>query len=172
MPRMAQPRKGVNSYELLPDEAIVQEPAAYWRIHLVDTQAAWSDLEHVVEQLREKIRSLDPDFDGEIWDGWPIPKPGLNRSGSVKTDEPAGIRPVLYLMALQKRTRALAPGVRVSLATEDGIEIGYDLRSETAVLTSFGTDLESVRPLAETLGLLQPKINLAVAIRTDHDSWF
>jgi hypothetical protein len=62
--------------------------------------------------------------------------------------------------------------VRVSLATEDGIEIGHDLRSEAAVLTLFGTDMEAVRPLAEVLGLLQPKINLAEAIVSDHDSWF
>jgi len=158
--------------ELLPDEAIVPEKAVYWRIQLVDSQAAWSDLDPVVERLRENIRGLDPDFDGHNWSGWPLPKPGQDRSGIVKPDDKAGFRPLLYLMALQKLTRDLAPGARVSLATEDGIEIGHDLRSETAVLTSFGTDLERVRPLAETLGLLQPKINLAVAIRTDHDSWF
>lgn len=158
--------------ELLPDEAIVPEPAVYWRIHLVDTRAAWSDLDHIVERLREKIRGLDPNFDGETWDGWSLPTPARDRSGIIKPDKPVGIRPLLYLMALQKLTRELPPGVRVSLATEDGIEIGHDLRSETAVLTSFGTDLESVRPLAETLGLLQPRIDLVEAIRTDHDSWF
>jgi hypothetical protein len=101
-----------------------------------------------------------------------LPKPNLGRSGIVKPDEQAGIRPVLYLMALQKLTQDLPSGVRVSLATEDGIEIGHDLRNEAAVLTLFGTDVEGVRPLAETLGLLQPRINLAVEIQTDHDSWF
>ena len=101
-----------------------------------------------------------------------MPKPGLDRSGIVKPGSMAGIKPVLFLMALQMVTQDLPPGVRVSLATEDGIEIGHDLRSETAVLTLFGTDLEGVRPLAETLGLLQPRINLAEAILTDHDSWF
>ena len=158
--------------EILPDEAVIVEEAVYWRIHLVDTQAAWSELEQVIERLREKIRGTDPAFDGETWGGWPLPKPNLDRSGIVKPDEQAGIQPVLYLMALQKLTEGLPPGVRVSLATEDGIEIGHDLRRETSVLTLFGTDLDGVRPLAEALGLLQPRINLAEAIRTDHDSWF
>jgi hypothetical protein len=158
--------------EILPDEAVIVEEAVYWRIHLVDTQAAWSDLERALELLGDKICSTDPAFDGKTWDGWPLPKPAQDRSGSIKPDGKAGIKPVLYLMALQKLTQELSPGVRVSLATEDGIEIGHDLRSEAAVLTLFGTDLEGVRPLAETLGLLQPRINLAEAIHTDHDSWF
>ncbi|HUL12814.1 MAG TPA: hypothetical protein VLU73_11700 [Methylococcaceae bacterium] len=158
--------------EVLPDETIVKEDAVYWRLHLVDLQDAWNGLQRAIAQLHSRILLIEPDFDGDTWDGWPLPKPDRDRSGIIKPEGKAGIKPVLFLMALQKLTLGLPLGVRVSLATEDGIEIGHDLRNETAVLTLFGTDMEAVRPLAEVLGLLQPKINLAEAIVSDHDSWF
>lgn len=158
--------------EILPDEAAMREEAVYWRIHWVDTQKAWIGLEQAIGLLRDKIRSIEPTFDGATWDSWLLPLPAQDRSGIIKPNWDSGVKPVLFLMALQKLTQGLPPGVLVSLATEDGIEIGHDLRSETAVLAAFGTDLEGVRPRAETLGLLQPKINLAEAILTDHDSWF
>jgi hypothetical protein len=69
--------------------------------------------------------------------------------------------------------KATAPaGVSLTLAMEDGREIGTDLRVEAPVLAWFGTDLDRVRPWAEALGLLQPRLNLALAIPTEGDDWF
>jgi hypothetical protein len=155
--------------EALPDEPVVQEHVIYWRIHLVDaTTGAWEALEHAIQDLKENLSVLEPLSDG-TWAGWKIPEPAFDRAGTIQPTWDSGVRPLLFLMALKKRALS---GVRVSLATEDGLEIGDDLRTETAVLATFGTNLESVRPLAEALGLLQPRFNLAAAIRTGQDCWF
>ena len=58
------------------------------------------------------------------------------------------------------------------MATEDSREISSDLKAEPAILAFFDTDLEHIRPVAEALGLLKPKLNLALAMAELDDSWF
>ena len=77
--------------------------------------------------------------------------------------------PWLLLMALKFKDFA---GVEIGIATEHGRELSSDLKAEPEVLAYFGTDLDSIRPVAERLGLLKPKLNLAQAMADQDDSWF
>ena len=72
-------------------------------------------------------------------------------------------------MALKFRDFA---GVEIGIATENGRELSADLKAEPEVLAFFGTDLDSIRPVAERLGLLQPRLNLASALSDTDDCWF
>ena len=63
-------------------------------------------------------------------------------------------------------------GVEIGMATENSREITADLKAEPEVLAFFGVDLDGVRPLAEMLGLLKPKLNLALAMADQDDNWF
>ncbi len=162
--------------ERVPSQPEARKETIYWRIKIGALATRGQLLEWgkavtgTVNRLGTAFgldRSERADFEPGVIVHWRIPGTGASGAGQIVLDQ--GVVPLLILMTIKK----LAPeNVSVSLATENGIEIGHDLRSETAVLTLFGTDLDGVRPLAENLGLLQPKINLAEAIRTDYDSWF
>ena len=82
-------------------------------------------------------------------------------SGQVRKRH--GIVPLLFLMALRD---AKLQGVSVGLAGDDGIEL-FDLKSEDFVFDLFGTSLNAVRPLAEALGLIQPRIDLSTMAGQD-----
>lgn len=98
---------------------------------------------------------------------WKIPS--VYSSSAGQTLESQGITPLLILMAMKKT----APeGVTVSLSTNDGTEIGSEIRKEGDVLGLFGTDLTQIRPQAELLGLVERPINFAVDIKTEEDCWF
>jgi hypothetical protein len=77
--------------------------------------------------------------------------------------------PWLLLMALKHKGFA---GIDIGTATEHSRELSTELKDEPEVLAFFGTDLDSVRPAAERLGLLKPKLNLALAMADQDDSWF
>ena len=62
--------------------------------------------------------------------------------------------------------------MEIGIATENGRELSAELKAEPEVVAFFGTDLDSVRPVAEMLGLLQPKLNLASALSDTDDCWF
>ena len=77
--------------------------------------------------------------------------------------------PWLLLMALKFKGFV---GVDIGMATENSREITADLKAEPEVLAFFGADLEAVRQVAEMLGLLKPKLNLALAMADQDDNWF
>jgi hypothetical protein len=161
------------------DDAPNDSPAVmeqiYWRIQVqaveLDVLAQWAA--NLSANIAQLVQLIGLDFaDGPsrfhpgIIAGWAVPTCGDSRAGKILKEH--GVVPLLVLM----RMKATAPdGVRVSLATEDSIEIGVDPRKETKVLAFYGTDIESVRPLAEALELLQARINLAEAIQSGEDFW-
>lgn len=154
----------------------VRTEAFYWRIRidrsvpraqLLDWGRAVASAADDMAMAFRLDRSDHAEFEPGVIGHWRIPGTGASGAGQIGLDQ--GVMPVLALMSLKQR----APdGVMVSIATEDGLEIGTDLRTETPVLAQFGTDLENVRPMAEALGLLQPRIDLAEIIQTDQDHWF
>jgi hypothetical protein len=89
------------------------------------------------------------------------------QSGQIQQDH--GAMPWLLLMALKFRDFA---GVEIGIATENGRELSAELKAEPEVVAFFGTDLDGIRPVAERLGLLKPKLNLALAMADQDDSWF
>jgi hypothetical protein len=92
---------------------------------------------------------------------------GFTQSGQIQQSH--GVKPWLFLMALKFKNFA---GVEIGIATEHSRDLSADLKAESEILAFFGCDLESIRPVAEQLGLLKPKLNLAQAMAEQDDSWF
>ena len=94
--------------------------------------------------------------------------PALDRSGmgEIVCDD---IGLLLALLLLKRNTPS---GVSFTLRTQDNLEIEGDLHAVSIDLTPLGTDLASLRPLAESLGLLAPRIDLRLAILSDRHCWF
>jgi hypothetical protein len=91
--------------------------------------------------------------------------PDVTRSGSghVHCDD---LNAFLGLLLLKQAT---PDGVGFTFRTADHREIDAgDLPS----LQRMGLDLSSIRPLAESLGLLEPRMDLRMAILSDRHCWF
>ncbi|WP_427551033.1 hypothetical protein ACQE3D_17375 [Methylomonas sp. MS20] len=107
------------------------------------------------------------------WSGWQrlvdasLGDEAFDLSGQIHLEH--GVLPWLWLMALK---RAAFPGVSVDIATESGRDVSANLKAETEVLALFDTDVEAIRPLAESLGLLKPRLDLALAMSDQTDHWF
>ncbi|NOV30738.1 MULTISPECIES: hypothetical protein [Methylomonas] len=107
------------------------------------------------------------------WSGWQrlidasLGDEAFDLSGQIHLEH--GVLPWLWLMALK---HAAFPGVSVGIATESGRDVSADLKAETEVLALFKTDVEAIRPLAENLGLLKPRLDLALAMADQTDHWF
>ncbi len=107
------------------------------------------------------------------WVGWQqlidhtLNPQAFTQSGQIQ--QVHGVMPWLLLMALKFKGFS---GVDVGMATENSREISADLKAEPEVLAFFGADLEAVRQVAEMLGLLKPKLNLALAMADQDDNWF
>ena len=101
----------------------------------------------------EKVRNGHGDF----------VKPG---AGSLLKEH--GVFSLLLIMALKK----VAPdGITISLSHEDGVEISDQLKMESQALSFFDTDLESVRSIAEAIGLLEKRLDLSM-VETELDDFY
>jgi hypothetical protein len=58
------------------------------------------------------------------------------------------------------------------LSHEDGVEISNKLKLESKALSFFDTDLETVRPVAEALGLLEKRLDLSAVATSQDDFYF
>ncbi len=146
----------------------------YWHI---DCQANPETCVQLASELRRMIAVLYA-CDDEVaqadqdWSGWQqlldltLTPQGFTQSGQLQPSH--GIKPWLLLMALKFG----CAGVEIGIATEHSRDLSADLKAESEILAFFGCDLESIRPVAEQLGLLKPKLNLAQAMAAQHDSWF
>ena len=76
---------------------------------------------------------------------------------------------VLGLLLMKQRTPL---GVSFTLRLSNQREIEADLDEVSDILGTLGTDLPSIRPLAESLGLLTPRMDLQMAIVSDRQCWF
>jgi len=107
------------------------------------------------------------------WSGWQrlidasLGDEAFDLSGQIHREH--GVLPWLWLMALKQ---AAFPGVSVGIATESCRDVSADLKAEADVLALFETDIEVLRPLAESLGLLKPRLDLALAMADQTDHWF
>lgn len=107
------------------------------------------------------------------WSGWQrlidasLGDEAFDLSGQIHREHE--VLPWLWLMALKQ---AAFPGVSVGIATENGRDVSANLKAETEVLALFDTDVEAIRPLAESLGLLKPRLDLASAMSDQTDHWF
>jgi len=136
------------------------EDCIYWRIRIAkvldaDVYAAFRRVSHEKLLCLEPFASLGAYGEPSI-DGWPVPSEGNNPAGQLNPGH--GVLPLLYLMALK---RSAPPGITVSIASEDEVDISDNPKLEARALKFFGAGLESVREAAEALGLMQKRIDFS-----------
>ncbi|WAR43585.1 hypothetical protein [Methylomonas rapida] len=172
----------------LPQSAPIADPASvhsqtpsvtvdklYWH---VDCRAGPNTLLDMGFALRRWLGDLEAWSQAQgcaasDWPGWQrlvdvsLGDETFDLSGQIDLEH--GLLPWLWLMALK---HAAFPGVLVGIATENGRDVSADLKAETEVLALFDTDVEAIRPLAESLGLLKPRLDLALAMADQTDHWF
>lgn len=147
----------------------------YWH---VDCRAGHATLLDMGIALRRWLGDLEAwsqaqGLAASDWSGWQrlidasLGEEAFDLSGQIHREH--GVLPWLWLMALK---HAAFPGVSVDIATESGRDVSADLKAEADVLALFETDIEVLRPLAESLGLLKPRLNLALAMADHTDHWF
>ena len=147
----------------------------YWHIDCKADHDACVTLGIEVRHMLGVIQACDGLFTKpeQYWDGWQqlidhtLNPQAFTQSGQIR--QVHGVMPWLLLMALKFKG---FDGVDIGMATENSREKTADLKAELEVLAFFGADLEAVRPLAEMLGLLKPKLNLALAMADEDDNWF
>ena len=147
----------------------------YWHIDCKADHDTCVTLGIEVRRMLGAIQACDELFPQteQDWDGWQLlidhtlnPQ-AFTQSGQIQQSH--GVMPWLLLMALKCKG---FDNVDIGMATENSREITADLKAEPEVLAFFDTDLEAVRQVAEMLGLLKPKLNLALAMADQDDNWF
>lgn len=146
------------------------EARIYWRIKIpsnVDSTAV-SLLKGLATGYAIAVLSVYPDcaWVEKIKDGHgDFIKPG---AGSLLKEN--GVGSLLLLMTLKKK--GVPNGVTVTLSHEDGVEISDQLKLESQALSFFDTDLESVRSLAESIDLLDKRLDLSTVETFVEDFYF
>ncbi|MCQ8130044.1 hypothetical protein [Methylomonas rivi] len=149
--------------------------ALYWTVDCRAERAVRVDLGIEVRRLIGVIQSVSDQQSKpqQDWDGWQqwldatLNAETFELSGQIKSVQ--GVLPWLFLLTLKSKG---FKGVEIAMATETARDLSVDLKVEQDVLAFFGTDLDSIRETAEVLGLLKPRLNLAVAMSDTDDCWF
>jgi len=163
------------SLSLQPDNSRSFVDTIYWHIDCKADSDVCVTLGIEVRRLLGVIQACDGLFPKpeQDWDGWQqlidhtLNPQAFTQSGQIQ--QVHSVMPWLLLMALKFKGFA---SVDIGMATENSREITADLKAEPEVLAFFGADLEAVRSVAEMLGLLKPKLNLALAMADQDDNWF
>jgi predicted DNA-binding WGR domain protein len=143
--------------------------AIYWTIELINPgkRAVRDQLGNRVQALIGLIQAAGDVAVSSRWDGWrqliDLTENDQLAELSGQIRQGHGVIPLLFLMALRQ---SALDDMQIGIAGEEAREIG-DLKAEHELLAWLGSDLEAVRPLAEALGLLQPRINLTTLAGDD-----
>ena len=135
-------------------------PNMHWQMALgvrVDERELTEWHEGVVSSLHDRGVELDASS---------LPDAKVSGMGTVIC---ADVAIVLGLLLMKQRTPL---GVSFTLRLSNQREIEADLDEVSDILGSLGTDLPSIRHLAESLGLLSPRLDLRMAIVSDRQCWF
>lgn len=147
------------------------EPRIYWRIKIPAHLPESPDLEFFRGMTRgfaDSILRMYPEYE------WISAIKSRYRDISLVKSEAGfwlkedGVFPFLLLMAMKKHVPG---GITISLSHEDSVEISDHLKLETQALSFFGTDLESIRSIAEILGLLAKRLDLSM-IAPEHEDFY
>jgi predicted DNA-binding WGR domain protein len=141
-----------------------EDPQIYWTIKYTgDSSSKTNEFKRLIQRTKEIFVRFGRDFDES-----PIAKSTvLKNSGIIKKED--GVFVFLFLLALKKFSPL---GITVSLSHEDGVEISHQLKMETMALSYFEADEESIRPIAEELGLLVARIDLSAIVSDIQDIYF
>ncbi len=157
----------------------------YWHINCKADPNTWVNFAVEVQRLNGVIQTLQnsegisenvvdglgqAEQDRESWQqllDLTLTRQAFIQSGQIQKTQ--GVLPWLLLTALKFKGFV---DVEIGIATEYSRELSADIKAEPEVLAWFGIDLESIRPVAEMLGLLNPRLNLASALSDTDDCWF
>ena len=135
-------------------------PNIHWQMALgvrVDERELTEWHEGVVSSLHDQGVELDASA---------LPDAKVSGMGIVTC---ADVAILLGLLLMKQRTPL---GVCFTLRLPNQREIGADIDEVSDILAALRSDLPSIRPLAESLGLLTPRIDLRMAIVSDRQCWF
>ncbi|UOA07340.1 hypothetical protein [Methylobacter sp. S3L5C] len=147
----------------------------YWHIEYRANPATGMALASEIRRLFDVVQALT-EYEAiheQTWSGWQqlldlsVNAEPFVQSGQIR--QAHGVLPWLFLLALKRQA---INGVEIGMATESSREVSVDLKAEPDILAFFGTDLDSIRAIAELLGLLKPRLNLALALCDTDDCWF
>jgi hypothetical protein len=142
-----------------------EDPRIYWTVKFINNLP--SENHDSFKELSCRLKGIFVHF-GKNFDEEPISKSELiKNSGIIKKED--GVFVFLFLLALKKFSPV---GVTISLSHEDGVEISDQLKLETQALSYFDTDLESVRFIAEEIGLLVKRLDLSMIAPEYEDFYF
>jgi predicted DNA-binding WGR domain protein len=147
------------------------ELCIYWRVKikqtsLADTQAIGTFQLNALS-MSKTIQSLLPDHEWIKGFSEKIVKDQLPLSGKLFKE--FGVSSLLLFMAMMK----VSPDqISIHLSHDDGVEISSQIKLEPKALSLFDTDLESVRPVAEELGLIEKRIDLSIIASSQDDFYF
>ena len=159
----------------LPEPPLPAMGTLYWHVECSANPDSGMAMVSEIRRLFEVLHSLSENetLSDRCWSGWqPLLELSVNaapfvQSGQIRQAD--GVLPWLFLMALKQQA---IDGVEIGMATESSREVSVDLKAEAEVLAFFGTDLDRIRATAEVLGLLKPRLNLALALSGSDDCWF
>ena len=158
----------------IPPQAIAVDKL-YWHVDCRAGHATLLDMGIALRRWQGDLEAWSQAYGlaASNWSGWQrlmdasLGEDAFDLSGQIHREHE--VLPWLWLMALKQ---AAFPGVSVGIATENGRDVSANLKAETEVLALFDTDVEAIRPLAESLGLLKPRLDLALAMSDQTDHWF
>lgn len=158
----------------IPPQAIAVDKL-YWHVDCRAGHATLLDMGIALRRWQGDLEAWSQAYGlaASNWSGWQrlmdasLGEEAFDLSGQIHREHE--VLPWLWLMALKQ---AAFPGVSVGIATENGRDVSANLKAETEVLAIFDTDVEAIRPLAESLGLLKPRLDLASAMSDQTDHWF
>ena len=155
------PPASLASYVNVPSQVQV-DPRIYWRIKIADPLLGKPVLEFFRGQVRAFAQAVIEAYPSCEWviainSRYRDISFVKSEAGSFLKED--GVAPLLLLMALKK---AAPDGIAIALSHDDNVEISHKLKLEGQALSFFGSDLESVRATAETIGLLDKRLDLAM----------
>lgn len=147
-------------------------PCLFWRMR-IKPQASLSDTQ-AIGQFHANVLSMGKTIT-EIYGSSTFMNNFLQSlisdqaSSAGKLFKEQGIASLLLFMAMMK----VAPSqVSIHLSHDDGVDISNKLKLESNALSFFDTNLETVRPVAEALGLLEKRIDLSTVASSQDDFYF
>jgi hypothetical protein len=144
----------------------------YWRVKFPvssDTSNAW--VAFFNGSYNGYIDALLAEYPDSSWLKTARSKNFCLTQGAGSLTKNHGVASLLLLMALKKLT-ASTNHLTITLSHEDSVEISDQLKMESVALSFFDTDMESVRHIAEDIGLIDKRLDLSLVAPELKDYYF
>ncbi|WP_020563029.1 hypothetical protein [Methylosarcina fibrata] len=146
-------------------------PCLFWRLRVTQTNLADTQ---AIGQFHANVLSMSKTITGvfgasAFLENFLRALINEKASSAGKLFKEQSVASLLLFMAMMK----VAPNqVSIHLSHDDGVGISNQLKLESKALSFFDTDLETVRPVAEALGLLEKRLDLSAVTSSQDDFYF